>query len=251
MRLAPVIFATLLSSSLLAGVARGQSGTVAGGVPNAAPTAEWPVTQTFPFASSTPASEINQLAVNLHKMLPSDDITVDLDQKKIVMRAVPSHLAVAQAMVKDMERLRSMAAVQRLAPQEACPVGFHVDRRGSFGLEAAKGPDTHRGPGLDLSFRSQKAIVEAVITVHGMDKGVHVVPAAGERGTDATEIFDLKGTAEKPLEDLPVWMEQLGMVNWAELTRVVYADGTSWTPTGEQRCTATPSLMVLVDGTAR
>jgi hypothetical protein len=153
-------------------------------------------------------------------------------------------LAMAQSMQARMEKMRTQAS-------GACPVGFFVQRKAAHGLVVTKtpgGPDTTLGMGLDLGFRPRSlSIVEADITVHGMTPQARVIPASLNASEDAAESFALKATAAAPLTLSSVWMKRLGTISWVELTRLVFSDGTTWTPSGDAHCTSRPSLLLPVN----
>jgi hypothetical protein len=154
-----------------------------------------------------------------------------------------------------MERNRARIQANFQAVRASCPIGFFVQRKGTWSTVVTKGldgSDVRLGMGLDLNFRTQAhAVVEADVTVHGMTPRPRIIGALTSTPEDAAEDFALKGTADAPLKMSSVWMKRLGTVSWVELTRVVFSDGTAWTPVGNAHCTARPSLMVLVGGSAQ
>jgi len=95
-----------------------------------------------------------------------------------------------------------------------------------------------------------KRIVSADVVVHGYSGGTHILPAA-VRPEEITESFHLAAKEGFPLADSPIRTTRIAMVQWLELTRIEYADGTSWQPSSDSRCTASPSLFVLVGAAAR
>jgi hypothetical protein len=110
--------------------------------------------------------------------------------------------------------------------------------------------DSSPGQGLDLTFANPPArIVAADITVHFYPASAHVVPAAPSASHDVpvTQTFHLTPGADKQLLHSSVWTGRQGIVNWVELTRVDYADGTAWQPAAPRQCGAAPSLYVPVD----
>ena len=151
----------------------------------------------------------------------------------------------------------STSAVFTAPPaSEACPINFSVRRTPNSGLVAVDHPGAPGQPlaqGLELNFRNlpPSAIVRAEITVHGMS-GLHMVPAdTAQKSTDSTETFVLTASEDSPLLHPSIWTKRLNAVAWLELTRIEYANGTVWQPTAESRCTAAPSLLILVDSTVR
>ena len=122
------------------------------------------------------------------------------------------------------------------AEMAACPVGFSVERRSNPGLEVTKNPGAELRQALDVSLRTnERKIAEADITVHGMEFRPRIIGASANDAEDAPEEFILKGTTDEPLQLSSVRLQRLGTVSWAELTRLVFSDGTMWTPAGETR----------------
>jgi hypothetical protein len=151
----------------------------------------------------------------------------------------------------------STSAVFTAPPaSQGCPINFSVKRSPNSGLVAVNHPNAPGEPpaqGLELNFRNPRssAIVRAEITVHGMS-GVHMVPAAAaQKGSDSTETFVLTAGEDSPLLHPSIWTKKLNAIAWLELTRIEYANGTTWQPSTASRCTAAPSLLVLVDSAPR
>lgn len=168
---------------------------------------------------------------------------------------VPAN-AGAQSVLPDVQRLVQQSVKNMRAQMEAqiaaCPVGFSVARRSNPGLEVASNSSATMRQVLDVSFRTnERKIVEADITVHGMVFRPRIIGASASDAEDAPEEFILKGTADEPLQLSSVHLQRLGTASWAELTRLVFSDGTTWTPMGEMRCTARPSMLVLVNASTQ
>jgi hypothetical protein len=143
----------------------------------------------------------------------------------------------------------STAAVFTGPPaSESCPVNFSVERKSNSGLIAVDGGKEARGQGLRVNLASAPSKVRiAEITVHGMTAG-DIIPAASpaHQGDDATETFESNANGAAALVHSSVWTKKLTAVTWVELTRLVYANGTTWQPSQGSRCNAAPSLLVLV-----
>jgi len=169
--------------------------------------------------------------------------------------AVPA-VSPAQTISPDVQRrlqeglLKMRAQLQ--AQANACPVGFSVDRKSKPSLEVAKDSGAELRQGLDVSLRTnERKIVEADITVHGMVFRPRIIGASAGDVEDLPEEFVLKGTADEPVQLSSVRLQRLGTVSWVELMRVVYSDGTMWTPKDSGHCVARPSMLVLVNGSAQ
>ena len=101
------------------------------------------------------------------------------------------------------------------------------------------------GQGLALNFaQAETQIVSADIVVHGYPNSMFVVPATLLR-EDVTEFFHLTASEGAPLLHSSIWTKRL-MVRWVELTRLEYADGTTWKPSAPHQCHAAPSLYLPV-----
>ena len=134
---------------------------------------------------------------------------------------------------------------------ESCPVRFSAERRSIPTMKNVRNADVPHGQGLQVNFLTlpATAILNADITVHGASARLHMIPAATAKANrdDAIETFRLTSSAEGPLLHSSIWTNKIVAVSWVELTRVEYADGTTWQASPQSRCTAAPSLMVLVD----
>jgi hypothetical protein len=143
---------------------------------------------------------------------------------------------------------------------QSCPVSFSAERKPNSGLVLVRRPPGSLTPdplaqGLQITFdkSSPPSIVRASITVHGMSPRSRAIPAAipvssgASLGDDATETFELGGNAGSPLLRSSIWTKRMSAITWVELTRLVHANGTIWQPSANSRCTAAPSLLVLVD----
>jgi hypothetical protein len=163
----------------------------------------------------------------------------------------------------------------------ACPVRLTVDRRADSAKHSALGLDELQaalrrepgftslsgreqqqrldhitqlyrrlhGQGLVISFTQPKAqIVSADLVVHGYPSGTRVIPATPLAPAEITETVHLTSSPGQPLPlfKSSIWMTHVTVVDWVELTRIGYADGTSWQPSIAQQCAATPSLFVPV-----
>lgn len=104
------------------------------------------------------------------------------------------------------------------------------------------------GQGLTINFKKPATqIVSADIVVHGYPASVHIIPATPAVPSNVTETFHLTNGAGAPLLHPSIRTNHISVVNWVELTRLNYADGTTWQPSAPRQCHAAPSLYVLVD----
>lgn len=105
------------------------------------------------------------------------------------------------------------------------------------------------GQNLQISFKQSPSTIVAVdLTVHGVSMSAHMTPAAqSARESDLSETFHLMGSATKPVLESALSTHRPMIVTWVELTRIEYANGTSWDESSTSRCAAAPSLFVLVE----
>ena len=142
---------------------------------------------------------------------------------------------------------------------QACPVALSATREPSGPLHSVESTPTPRGQGLQINFAGSTnlAIVKADILVHGVStpgrEGMILTgPAPGsgyssvKTGRYSTESIQVVGTAGEPVLHPLVWTKSMSAINWLELTRLEYADGTVWQASADSRCVAAPSLFVPV-----
>ncbi len=105
-------------------------------------------------------------------------------------------------------------------------------------------------PLLELTFgqRGKAKVMGAVVKVHGVMSSNRYLPVDERSGEDMTQTFDLGGAAG--LTDTSVWVTKLSYVDWAEVTELRYADGSSWHASSKVGCRAVPSKLRLIDATA-
>ena len=137
---------------------------------------------------------------------------------------------------------------------ESCPISFSAERKPFGGVvEVDKGATIHF-QALQLNFApsSSPAILKVDGTLHGLTPGLHVSPMSFRHrsATRATETFQLTADERSPLHQSSVSIRKLGTVEWLELTRIGFTDGTTWHASSESRCVVAPSLLVLVDSKA-
>jgi hypothetical protein len=135
----------------------------------------------------------------------------------------------------------------RAAP--ACPVGFSVDRKPDGAVIWTNSPHLREphGQGLALTFaRPATQIASADIVVHGYPATLHIILATPSAPAEITETFHLTASAGLPLLHPSVWTQRMVVVSWVELTRVQFADGTTWQSSAPRQCGASPSLYVPV-----
>jgi hypothetical protein len=132
----------------------------------------------------------------------------------------------------------------------ACPVVLSVDRVLNGAVVLTNGAPAPHRQGLTLTFfqRPAQQIVAADVTVYFYPASVRAIPAApgAKDRAESPQTFHL-GSASGPLQHSSIWTDYTAPVSWVELTRLEYADGTTWQSSAPRQCGAEPSLFVLVD----
>lgn len=132
-----------------------------------------------------------------------------------------------------------------------CPVGFEAKHTPGGEVVRVSPSEKPHGTGYSLTFapNGSRGIVLAKVTLHGL-AGHQVVPAGNQSGTDATEDFTVKPSAEtKHRFGTVVYAEKLTGVRWVELNELTYADGTAWHASQTSTCRVAPNGYMLVSAT--
>jgi hypothetical protein len=135
----------------------------------------------------------------------------------------------------------------------ACPAGFSVNRRADGAIVFTYANQAvPRGQGLDITFaRPSARIVSADIVVHGYPASIQAIPATPSAPKDVSQTFHLIAGPDQPLLHSSVWTEHITAINWVELTRLDYADGSSWQSATPRQCVAAPSLYLPIAASTR
>jgi hypothetical protein len=136
-------------------------------------------------------------------------------------------------------------------PGSGCPVGFAAEvsaRAVMHSVDEDKKYGT--APALELTFvpKGGTRVVKASVTVHGLPVGSRVMPVGSDGDAAMSEKFEL--VAAKGLGQREVRVMKLGVVRWAEVTEMQYADGTTWRPVTGESCRAVPPLYKEVNAVA-
>jgi len=132
---------------------------------------------------------------------------------------------------------------------QACPVGFSVNRKpdGAIVWTDSAGLPASHGQGVDINFAAPRAQIASVdIVVHGYPAGLRIIPATSSAPSEITETFHLAASASQPLLHPFIWTAHMVAISWVELTRLDYADSTTWQSSTPRQCSAAPSLFVPV-----
>lgn len=131
-----------------------------------------------------------------------------------------------------------------------CPVGFYASRQGVplvTSAAEAKRIGNAQGLHLILDHLAEPTIQSVRITVYAVPPNLRVLPIAPPTDDVISKTFDLtRDTGADSLREADVWMHEVGSVRWADLVSITFTDGTTWRPTGDDKCRAIPSNFVPV-----
>jgi hypothetical protein len=164
----------------------------------------------------------NEAAAKLAALPPGGDPATTLQLTNQV-KALEAELSKTQV---DLSQLTMTIATEGISNNSGNPVGQNVQ----------------------ISFKqSPSAIVAVDLTVHGVSMSAHMTPAAqSARESELSETFHLTGSATKPVLESALSTHRPMIITWVELSRIEYASGASWQKSPTSRCSAAPSLFVLV-----
>jgi hypothetical protein len=140
------------------------------------------------------------------------------------------------------------------AKSVGCPIGFgaQVNAR-AIAQTAEDQKKIGDAPLLELTFgqRDTPKIVSASVTVHGLSSSHRFLPVDQGSDENATESFELgQGHGATGLTHTAVWVRKMLFVNWAEVTELKYADGSTWHASSDSQCRVVPSKLRLIDAVA-
>ena len=144
------------------------------------------------------------------------------------------------------------AAVLVMPPQGVgCPVGLSARRHAAGVMAFAGSQENVAGRQtllVGLEQRGTSQLVSAIAKLYGVSRGTHAVTLGAAVSSEASESVTLEPQhGEQSLRRAVLEPRHLQGVSWMELTEVKFADGTTWHATGDARCIAEPSGVVLVD----
>jgi hypothetical protein len=140
------------------------------------------------------------------------------------------------------------------AESVGCPIGFGAQVNGRVIARTAE--DQKKigdAPLLELTFgqRDTPKIVSASVTVHGLSSSRRFLLVDQGSDENATETFELgPGHGATELTHTAVWVRKMLFVNWAEVTELRYADGSTWNASSDSQCRVVPSKLRLIDAVA-
>jgi hypothetical protein len=136
-----------------------------------------------------------------------------------------------------------------------CPVNFGAELNSRLIARTVEDAQKHGdSPRLKLTFGHKDApkILGATVTIHGLSSSRRYLPVSERSAANRTQTFKLDQAAGSPgLAHTEVWVTQMALVRWAEVTELNYADGTTWHPSRFTQCRAVPSLFHPVNLTAQ
>ncbi|AEU38089.1 hypothetical protein [Granulicella mallensis] len=155
--------------------------------------------------------------------------------------------------------MQGKATTLVIKPSGDCPIGFFGDltspsttellakgTTGQYPLNGTTDPALHiptqdKRPHLELSFDGSKAtakLLKVHVTVYGSPKGPHVMLV--NSGTDGfvAEDFDLTTQAKIAATSFhsDVYPQTMGVAQWAEISQIDYADGSTWHASSTSTC---------------
>jgi hypothetical protein len=164
--------------------------------------------------------------------------------------------SLAQSAAVSSSKPDASAVILRSIPVGAdCPVGFRANRQSNAQILSATDADKNGPPlGLHLTLdHPAVSVIESIeVTVYGVSPKSRIVPTdfqpadAITRDTVSKSFLLQRSANDKTLSNADVWMHQVGALRWVDLNEVHYADGTTWRPSGSEKCRAVPGNVVLV-----
>jgi hypothetical protein len=140
------------------------------------------------------------------------------------------------------------------AKSVGCPIGFGAQVNGrAIARTAEDQKKIGDAPLLELTFgqRDTPKIVSASVTVHGLSSSRRFLLVDQGSDENATETFELgPGHGATELTHTAVWVRKMLFVNWAEVTELRYADGSTWQRSSDSQCRVVPSKLHLIDAVA-
>jgi hypothetical protein len=155
--------------------------------------------------------------------------------------------------------MQGKATTLMVKPSGGCPIGFFGDLTSPSTTELlAKGapaqyplngttdpalriPTQDKRPHLELSFDGSKAtakLLKVHVTVYGSPRGPHVMLVNSYADNSVSEDFDLTSQARVAAASFhsDVYPQTMGVVQWAEINQIDYADGSTWYASSTSTC---------------
>jgi hypothetical protein len=127
---------------------------------------------------------------------------------------------------------------------------------GAVELNSPVGPTRpwDKAPHLDLSFDGSMAsakLLKVHVTVYGSPKGPHLMLVNDTSGNSVLESFELMSQVKRAATSFhsELYPQTMGFVQWAEITQIDYADGSTWHPSAESACRVNFTGFKLVNAT--
>lgn len=143
--------------------------------------------------------------------------------------------------------------VAKAVPPPACPVGLraqHVSDGTMVNTRDEKKQETAQR--LHLSFsKANHPIARATLNVSGWtmeSRFEEALAKSAKHGTGQNAVAVRTLTVPVTGGSADVWVPGLTGVSSIELVSLEYADGTTWTPSGVDRCRFTPDPLMLIAG---
>ncbi len=137
---------------------------------------------------------------------------------------------------------------------QTCPVQLFAERQSPLTLQAtgeAARPNPSQTLHVIITPTDTPPIQSIEATLHGFSSNAEVLPITHLPARNLTKTFHLeRRTGQDSLTSFNLSMSGAGVLRWADVTSITYADGTAWHSPQPSLCRATPSLLTLV-ATAR
>ena len=153
----------------------------------------------------------------------------------------------------------------------SCPIWFSGDQTSSsYPKLLAKNPEpggavelnspvapTHlpdRPPHLELSFDGSRAsakLLKVHVTVYGAPKGPHMMLVNYDSDNSVAESFELMSHAKIAATSFSseVYPQTVGTAQWADITQIDYADGSTWHASSGSACRVNFTGFKLINST--
>jgi hypothetical protein len=134
---------------------------------------------------------------------------------------------------------------------QGCPIGFGAQVNARAMARTVEDEKKNGvGPLLELTFgrRGAARILAATVAVHGLSASGRYLPVGESSDSQTTQSFQL-GSEHRAarLTDADVRVNKVLSVDWVEVTKLEYADGSQWQASPDEQCRAVPSKLQLID----
>ena len=164
-----------------------------------------------------------------------------------ISHSLPATLLVLISPFAVAAQATAKPALEVTVPSLNCPIGLSAQRTASLQILNASASRTPRvGQGLHLFFTPEagSALRSVDLIVHGFDNHGRVLPMTDTNGA-LTKHFHFDAVSGSPLTTSDLWVERAGSLTSVELTKITYADGSTWQHSADSSCRAVPGLTLV------